>query len=264
MARTKSTKPRAPVRLIAVPRRKARQPLPEEVLRERQAILDALGCIVPMLGTMVGEHIEVVLHDLTRPESSIMRIANGHITGRQVGGPVLGGPGNDEGLAILGEVMLAAEPAGHVPVFPYPTQSRDGRSLTSGSVVFRDSLGHAFAGLCLNADFAGIEAAQALLGRMLPRREAADTRTNAEAPDMEGLMREIIDASVHRYGKPVGMMNKDEKTAAVETMLERGLFIVKGGVEKAAAALGVTRFTIYNYLDAVKARRQSAADSRVA
>lgn len=28
--------------------------------------------------------------------------------------------------------------------------------------------------------------------------------------------------------------------------------MMKGGVEKAAAALGVTRYTIYNYLDALK------------
>jgi hypothetical protein len=42
-------------------------------------------------------------------------------------------------------------------------------------------------------------------------------------------------------------------------MFDRGLFIVEGGVEKAAEALGVTRFTIYNYLDAAKSRRTEPA-----
>jgi predicted transcriptional regulator YheO len=41
----------------------------------------------------------------------------------------------------------------------------------------------------------------------------------------------------------------------VQTMFERGLFIVKGGVERAAAALGVTRFTVYNYLDSIRSER---------
>ncbi|CAN7730343.1 helix-turn-helix domain-containing protein [Variovorax sp. LjRoot84] len=50
------------------------------------------------------------------------------------------------------------------------------------------------------------------------------------------------------------LMRKDEKTAAVAQMLDRGLFIVKGGVDKAASALGVTRFTVYNYLDDLKSR----------
>jgi predicted transcriptional regulator YheO len=263
MARTRTTKS-APLSLVPGQSVKARRSLPEAVLRERRAILDALGCVVPMMGAMIGEHVEVVLHDLTRPERSILQIVNGHVTGRQVGGSVLGGPGNDNGLAMLGEAMLAAEPSGHVSVFPYPTQSRDGRQLTSGTVVFRDSSGHIFAGLCLNADFTAIEVAHGLLRRLLPRQRAADKQAKVETPELEGLMREIIDASVRACDKPVSMMNKDEKTAAVDVMLERGLFIVKGGVEKAAAALGVTRFTIYNYLDAVKERRRSAVGSKPA
>jgi predicted transcriptional regulator YheO len=232
--------------------------VPPTVVQERQAILRALECIVPMLGAMIGGHVEIVLHDLTQPETSVLRIANGHITGRQVGSPVLAGPGNDKALAILAQTMLAAEPAEHVPVYPYPTETRDGRTLTSGSVILRDALGLPFAALCLNGDFSGIEAAHASLGRLLPRPAAADSAATIEVPDMEALMREIIDAAVRRYGKPVGAMNKGEKIAAVEMMLERGLFIVKGGVEKAAAALGVTRFTIYNYLETLKGRKPAA------
>ncbi|HVZ43909.1 MAG TPA: PAS domain-containing protein [Ramlibacter sp.] len=233
----------------------ARGAIPPEVQREREAILAALDCIVPMLGAMAGEHVEVVLHDLTHPENSVLRIANGHVTGRSPGSPVLAGPGNDKALAILAEGMVDALPAGHVSVFPYPTITRDGRNLTSGTVMFRDSLGRTFAALCLNADLQGVEAAHALLSRMLPSKAIATTQAKVDAPDMEALMHDIIEQAVRRYGKPVARMNKEEKTAAVESMFERGLFIVKGGVEKAAAALGVTRFTVYNYLDDVKSRR---------
>lgn len=45
---------------------------------------------------------------------------------------------------------------------------------------------------------------------------------------------------------------------AVQAMMQRGLFIVKGGVERAATALGVTRFTIYNYLEALRERAGKA------
>lgn len=55
------------------------------------------------------------------------------------------------------------------------------------------------------------------------------------------------------------MMGKDEKIHAVEAMLERGLFMVRGGVERAAAALQVTRFTVYNYLEALRTRNAAAA-----
>jgi predicted transcriptional regulator YheO len=241
------------------PRRPAPK-LPPEVRQERDAVIAALGCVVPMLGAMVGQHMEVVLHDLTRPENSVLQIANGHVTGRSPGSPVLAGPGNDKALAILAEGMVSARPAGHLPVFPYPTLARDGRALTSGTVMFRDSLGHTFAALCINADFHAIEAAQMLLARMLPARNGAGEPPKVESPDMEALMHNIIADAVRHHGKAVSKMSKEEKTAAVETMLERGLFIVKGGVEKAASALGVTRFTIYNYLEKVKLRR--AVDTR--
>lgn len=39
------------------------------------------------------------------------------------------------------------------------------------------------------------------------------------------------------------------------------MFIVKGGIEKAAAALGVTRYTIYNYLDEIRDEQQPGSPS---
>ncbi len=246
----------------AAPRRPSRTrppPLPPEVMRERQAILAALDSIVPMLGAMVGSHVEVVLHDLTRPENSVLRIANGHVTGRSLGSPVLAGPDNDKALAILAEGMVSARPAAHESVYPYPTTTRDGRALTSGTVMFRDTLGQTFAALCLNADLHSIEAAQAVLARMLPSRKEPSESARVDIPDVEVLMQDIIADAVRRFGRPLAKMGKEEKSIAVETMLDRGLFIVKGGVEKAAAALGVTRFTVYNYLEDVKRRRAAAA-----
>lgn len=235
--------------------------LAPEVKREREIILSSLQVLVPMLGAMIGDHIEVVLHDLMRPERSVLCIANGHVTGRGQGSPVLAGPGNDKALAILAKGKVLAQPSEHVSVFPYPTFTRDGRSLVSATAMFRDSLGHTFAALCLNADIDCLERAQALLARMLPSRHgkgAEEAVAKTEILDAEALMQDIISTAVHRYGKPIQKLGKEEKTAAVEMMLERGMFMVRGGVERAAAALGVTRFTIYNYLDTVKARRGEA------
>lgn len=232
--------------------------LPPHIVQERRAIFAALECVVPMLGATIGAHIEVVLHDLTQPESSIRAIANGHITNRRCGGTLLAGPGNDKALAMLADIQAEIAPGKHVTVAPYSTYTRDNRTLTSSTVIFRDSAGNAFAALCLNADYSGIEAAQAMLARLLPNQTSEHEHKKAEAPDIEALMHEIIEDAVSRFGKPVASLSKDEKVIAVATMLERGLFVVKGGVEKAANALGVTRFTIYNYLDIIKARRQES------
>lgn len=53
-------------------------------------------------------------------------------------------------------------------------------------------------------------------------------------------------------------MKKNQKLEAVRQMQDRGIFIVKGGIEKAAAALGVTRYTIYNYLEQIRATENAS------
>ncbi|RBB93774.1 hypothetical protein C3E97_032780, partial [Pseudomonas sp. MWU12-2115] len=62
---------------------------------EKQAVLGALSATVKRVGAMVDAHTEVVLHDLGRPERSIIAIENGHVSGRQAGDAILSGPAGD-------------------------------------------------------------------------------------------------------------------------------------------------------------------------
>jgi len=225
---------------------------------ERRQLMKALHPVVKMLGTIVGHHIEVVLHDLTRPESSIVAIANGHVSNRSVGNSILSGPKGDQGFNAAKRALSASGEAEHSIVDDYPTLTRSGQRLKSSTVIFRDSDGEPFAALCLNADHTIVEAAHTWLGMLLKPNGAA-APAPSEAPEMDTLMQEIISDAVRRTGKPVRLMAKEEKVQAVQAMMQRGLFIVKGGVERAAGALGVTRFTIYNYLEALRERTGESA-----
>lgn len=217
---------------------------------EKQAVLRALSATVKLVGAMVDAHTEVVLHDLGRPERSIIAIENGHVSGRQAGDAILGGPAGDRGFAAIEQAMRqgGAEPA---LVSGYHTLSRDGRRLLSASAVFKTAAGEPFAALCLNSDRSQLEAAlaclQALVGRAPPPQRAAP-----EPPAMDEAMQDIIAQALERGGKPLARMKKADKKQAVAQMLEQGLFIVKGGVERAAEALGVSRYTVYNYLDEIR------------
>lgn len=227
--------------------------LPPAIEAERRQLMRALHPVVEMLGTIVGHHVEVLLHDLTKPESSIVAIANGHVSNRRVGHSILSGPKDDQGFAAAKQTLVERGEAVHSVIAGYPTLTRSGVRLQSSTVVFRDSAGEPFAALCLNADLTIAAAAHAWLERLL--KPASPPPVSAdEAPDMDALMMEIIADAVRRLGKPVTLMTRDEKVQAVQAMMQRGLFIVKGGVGRAAAALGVTRFTIYNYLEALRGR----------
>ncbi|TFW20965.1 helix-turn-helix transcriptional regulator [Duganella callida] len=232
---------------------------------ERAAVINALRPIVPMLAAMAGPHLEVVLHDVSRPACSVIAIANGHISGRAVGSSVLEGPQNDKGFAAATRIR-SPDGAVHSLVEDYVTVTASGRALRSASAIFRDASGQPFATLCLNADLSGFQAAHGWLAQMLaPVAQAMSMVAQTPAPvpaaapaapsqtQMDALMRQIISEAVGPGGSAQSM-SREAKIQAVGAMQRRGLFIVKGGVERAAAALQVSRFTIYNYMEQLRQR----------
>ncbi|MFT4197058.1 MAG: PAS domain-containing protein [Pseudoxanthomonas sp.] len=224
---------------------------------EVRDLFELLKPVVNLLGGMIGDNIEVVLHDLSAPSSSVRAIANGHVSGRSVGDPILSGPREDAGF---GELYRDVEGTGRISwsiVGEYPTTNAAGRRLRSATLLFRDGDGVPVAALCLNADMTVFEMAYGWLEQML-HRKALPTRDEAPAGEvgLEAMMQEIIDDAVKRFMKPPALMNKEEKMYAVEAMMQRGLFLIRNSVEQVAAALGVSRFTIYNYIEQIKRRRQ--------
>jgi predicted transcriptional regulator YheO len=221
------------------------------VRAEREKTFDMLRPVVDIVGKIVSNNVEIVLHDLTRPDSSIIKIVNGYVSGRAVGDSILSGPENDKGFVELQRNLTADEGASHLVISDYQTFTRDGRELQSATVIFQDSQRTPFASLCINADMTVVVQAHALLQSMFSR-QAEPEPERAVAPGIDLLMEEIISDAVSKFGKKVSAMGKQEKIHAVNTMLQRGLFTVKGGVGRAARVLGVTRFTIYNYLEALR------------
>ncbi|EJZ58233.1 hypothetical protein I1A_002560 [Pseudomonas fluorescens R124] len=216
---------------------------------EHQLVFNVLKATIRALASVVGQNTEILLHDLTNPEKSVVFIANGHISGRQIGSPILGGPEQDRGFTAVMQAANVQQGTDPVVVTDYPT-TLNGRTLRSATAVFRDSTGRPFASLCVNADLSGLDAAQVFLDQLKPLLSTTTKEPPPEPADMEVLMAQIIQDSLKRLGSE--KMTKHAKVDAVRVMQERGLFIVKGGVEKAAAALGVTRFTVYNYLEQIR------------
>ncbi len=230
--------------------------LSPSIRAEREAVINALRQVVPMLGAMAGPHLEVVLHDVTRPEGSVVGIANGHITGRVVGSSVLDGPHGDRGFAAATREVSRGG-AIHSMVEDYETETANGRKLRSASAIFRDADGIPFATLCLNADLSMFQATHAWLQQMLaPFRQMAPAApvpytAPATTQQMDTLMKEIIDDAT-----AMAATKREQKIQAVRQMQLRGLFIVKGGVQRAAAALQVSRFSIYNYIEELQRRER--------
>jgi len=221
--------------------------------RERQLVIETLKWIVEGLQHVIGRNVEVVLHDLGKPGHSVVAIANGQLTGRTVGSPIISGPFDDLGLQKLMSGEYAEAGQSYSVVSDYQTRSRGGHELDSTSIILRNHDGEAYAAFCINADRTRLRELEALVRGLVkeagPQAEPASDTVTANVDD---LVNEIILSGIAATGKTVAAMTREDKVEAVRQMNSRGLFLIRSSVDLAASTLGVSRFTIYNYLDELK------------
>lgn len=71
-----------------------------------------------------------------------------------------------------------------------------------------------------------------------------------------GDLREALDHMIEQVeadtGRPLAQLDREKKQAAVRILDERGAFQLRKAIEAVADAMGVSRITIYNYLNAIR------------
>ncbi|HEY9369679.1 helix-turn-helix domain-containing protein [Streptomyces sp.] len=68
-------------------------------------------------------------------------------------------------------------------------------------------------------------------------------------PQLSDSLDHILAAMERRHGMPLSQLDRKTKQEVVRILEARGAFSVRHGVETVAGALGVSRFTVYNYLN---------------
>ncbi|OXM55575.1 aminotransferase class V-fold PLP-dependent enzyme [Amycolatopsis alba] len=190
-------------------------------------LLTALVPAVHALAAMLGPGNEVLLHDLSRLPDSIVAIA-GDLTGRTVGGPMTD--------LLLGLVRRGTTQ----DLTNYETHGPDGRAIRSSTLFLRDADGVAIGCLCVNRLTDGAPKANGHEAETFP-------------PDVDSLQRFLVGRAVTKAGIPVDLMKKRHKAAVVRELDEAGFFLIKDSVDHLAGELDVTRYTIYNYLNEIRA-----------
>ncbi|MEI5097792.1 helix-turn-helix domain-containing protein [Streptomyces sp. PmtG] len=99
----------------------------------------------------------------------------------------------------------------------------------------------------------------AMGGRMLPPDEAGEDDVvlawegrdvlAVRLPQLADSLDHILLALERKHGRPLADLDRKTKQEVVRILEARGAFSVRHGVETVASALGVSRFTVYNYLN---------------
>ncbi|WP_327727131.1 helix-turn-helix domain-containing protein [Streptomyces sp. NBC_00487] len=76
-------------------------------------------------------------------------------------------------------------------------------------------------------------------------------------PQLAESLDHILAAMERQKGRPLADLDRRAKQEVVRILEARGAFSVRHGVETVASALGVSRFTVYNYLNRETAARET-------
>lgn len=225
---------------------------------EKQA-LKAYIPLVDFIAGIVGPDCEVVLHDISNVNESIIAIRNNHISGRKVGGPL-----TDLGLKLLKDAAYDKQDF----LLNYPSTAKNGKPLRSSTFFIKDSDGRLIGMLCINIDLTtplaakkfidsfimgcGVEASEADSQKVLPDLPLPTERQptpESFSSSIEELIATTINNVIDSLNIPAERLSPEEKIHIVKQLNDKGVFLIKGSVSEVAKHLKVSENTVYRYLN---------------
>lgn len=208
--------------------------------------LETLRPIAEGLAKTFGRRCEVTVHDFSNPQNSLVMIF-GNVTGRREGAPL-----TDRLLKTIREEGDSARDLLNLRI-----RTRDGKLLNSSSIFIRNSHGRIVGSLGINYDLTDLETAIRILDDLRTSPEPATEQTSVDfANDVEEILSHLIDSVVDQAGKPVPLMSREDKLELIRALDGKGVFLIKKAVEEVSSRLGISRYTVYNYLEEVRATKE--------
>ena len=206
--------------------------------------LDFLKQLAHGLAIQFGSSCEIAIHDLKTKdlEKSIVYIENGHVSNRQTGD----GP---SGIVLE---TLQSDPSTIHDKLSYLTKTEDGRILKSSTFYIRDDDGSISYIFSLNYDITAFTAASTAIQSLIATKDNLPDLTGDSPRQITHNVNELLDLlieqAVAKVGKPVAMMNKDDKVAVVQYLDRAGAFLITKSGDKVSSYLGISKFTLYSYM----------------
>ena len=201
--------------------------------------------LAQMLVQTLGPDCEIVLHDLDDPAHSVVYVENPSVTGRKVG----------ESFDQLVRQVILSDDLKESFAANYYFTAPNGKYIRSSSLLIKDEAGHLTGAMCINLDTTKLAQSLDFLQSLLPPAPRKQTAPEAGQNEHVSVMIENLMDSI-LGGADTKRLSRDGRLEKIRFMDEKGLFLMKGSIEKAAEKLGVGKVTIYSYLDEVRGKRE--------
>lgn len=199
--------------------------------------------VVELLGKMLGSDYEIVLHDVTDGDTSIVALVNGNLTGRDVNAP----------MTDFGRFLMSDPKALDVDyIANYPSEAGNGRPMRSGVSLIKDENDKLVGFLCINFDMTKGSILKDM-GDFMMRTDLLSFDT-VKTEKFSGIKDDhsLIEKARKKFGKPLNFLSSEERKQCIKYMDNLGFFELKGAIESLAKEMGRSRYTLYADLRSVR------------
>lgn len=206
-----------------------------------QELLKMYIPMVDFIADICGPSCEVLLHDISNPEQSVIAVRNNH-SGRSIGSP----------MTDLAHRIIQDGSYREKDYLANYHGFGNGKDFLSSTYYIKNE-GRLVGMLCVNNDVSGVSTFRADVETFLRRFPGADGEPGEVFENLESPVvstgKSMIEAAVQEMGIPPKRMSMEEKTRLVRKLNEQGILRMKGAVSEIAARLGISEATVYRYLN---------------
>ncbi|MEW9094964.1 MAG: PAS domain-containing protein [Clostridiaceae bacterium] len=196
--------------------------------------------VANLIARTFGQNCEVVIHDLSTPQSSVVYTVNNNVTGRQIG----------QGFDHLVKKVLLSKKFMDDCAVNYMTTTADGKKVKSSTALIRDTKGKVIGALCVNYGLDVFINFKETIADFLYVEEEVITEEVEPFPNVAQIVEDLIDKIIETDS--VDDMKRKDKIELIKFMDKKGIFLMKGAIDRVAEKLGISRVTVYSYLDIIK------------
>ncbi len=209
-----------------------------EFTDEDAKFLETYFRLADTIADLIGPHCEIVIHSFASFEKSVVKIVNGHHTGRTVYSPI-----TDVGLKMLSQFKKTGE----VAPKSYFTTSKDGALLKSTTCVLAGEAGKPIGLFCINMNLSRPfpEIIQTLMPDMASLHTGVNEKFSSSATD---LIEQALNNAVLEVDNDPSVNQKGRNKAVTKVLLENEIFEFKEATAMVSEHLGITRHAIYKYI----------------
>ncbi|MDQ0160367.1 putative transcriptional regulator YheO [Alkalibacillus salilacus] len=212
-------------------------------MEERKQILESYIPLAKSTAKMFGHHCEIVIHDLTNPQASVIFTINSHVTSREVG----------QSFDHLVTTVLQSKDFKEDHLAGYTFVTEDKRTIRSSTTLIRDFKEKVIGAFCINFDVEALLQMQQFMNTFLPTAVPVEEKEEKPSPEIKNV-EEIVDSLINQIiqNSAHPAMKRHEKVELIRFMDKKGIFSMKGSIDKVADSLGISKVTVYSYLDEIK------------